>query len=111
MDPYNIITELWRLGIRVRLDGERIAVPARSLTTAQRDLLIAHKAELVEFLRQAHLTAAHAVEAALLACDHWQDGEAAREQMRRECAEVPPHLQADLLRHFQQAYGRPQRMP
>lgn len=37
-------------------------------------------------------------------CDHWRDGEPAREQMRKECEDTPPHLRADLLAHFQTEY-------
>jgi len=44
------------------------------------------------------------IEAAMKVCDHHGDGEPAREQMRRDCLELPPHLQADLLEHFQ---GKP----
>ena len=42
--------------------------------------------------------------AAMRACDHWGDGPEAREQMRRECLETPPHLRADLLEHFRREY-------
>lgn len=42
--------------------------------------------------------------AAMAACDHHGDGPEAREQMRRECMETPPHLRADLLDHFRKAY-------
>jgi len=42
----------------------------------------------------------------LLACDHHGDDPEAREQMRQECIDTPPHLQADLLAHFTEQYGR-----
>lgn len=45
------------------------------------------------------------IEAASLACDHHGDGPEAREQMRRDCIEAPPHLRADLRDHFKQTYG------
>ena len=41
------------------------------------------------------------IEAAMKVCDHHGDGEAARADMRQQCMELPPHLQADLLAHFQ----------
>ena len=41
------------------------------------------------------------IEAAMKVCDHHGDGEAARADMRQQCLELPPHLQADLLEHFQ----------
>ena len=45
------------------------------------------------------------LEAAMRACDAWQDGHKAREQMRQDCLDTPPHLRADLLGHFVKAYG------
>lgn len=53
----------------------------------------------------AHRVTAELLKAALLACDHHRDSEAARQAMRDECLALPPHLQADLLEHFRQAYG------
>lgn len=44
------------------------------------------------------------LKAALLACDHWGDSEAARQQMRQDVEATPPHLQGDLLDHFRQTY-------
>jgi hypothetical protein len=40
------------------------------------------------------------VEAAMKVCERHGDGEAARQEMREQCLELPPHLQADLLEHF-----------
>lgn len=49
------------------------------------------------------------IAAAMRACDHHDDGPAAREQMRRDCLATPHQLRADLLAHFQRAYvGRVQ---
>ena len=45
--------------------------------------------------------------AAMSACDHWCDSETAREAMRQQCSETPPHMRADLLTHFREAYGGP----
>ncbi|ABD70547.1 hypothetical protein Rfer_2835 [Rhodoferax ferrireducens T118] len=44
--------------------------------------------------------AADLIEAAMKVCDGHGDGETARAQMRQQCIELPPHLQADLLQHF-----------
>ena len=44
------------------------------------------------------------IAAAMRRCDQFNDGEAARQEMRQQCLELPPHLQADLLQHFQ---GKP----
>jgi hypothetical protein len=46
------------------------------------------------------LLAAELIKAAMKACDRYGDGEAAREEMRQQCLEVPPELQLDLLDHF-----------
>ena len=40
------------------------------------------------------------IAAAMKVCDRYGDSEAAREDMRQQCLELPPHLQADLLEHF-----------
>lgn len=44
------------------------------------------------------------IEAAMKVCDRHGDGEAARAEMRQQCLELPPRLQADLLEHFR---GKP----
>jgi hypothetical protein len=33
-------------------------------------------------------------------CDQFNDSEAAREQMRKDCLSLSPAMQADLLAHF-----------
>lgn len=50
------------------------------------------------------------ISAAMRACDVWNDSTEAREQMRRECAETPPHLRADLLDHFRKTYPCPNQL-
>ena len=40
------------------------------------------------------------INAAMKQCDEFNDSEAAREQMRRDCLELSPELQADLHEHF-----------
>ena len=42
--------------------------------------------------------------AAMRACEHWADSEAARQEMRRQIAEVPHEHRAELLAHFLSAY-------
>ena len=39
--------------------------------------------------------------AAMQTCDVWKDGPEAREEMRKQCLETPPHLRADLLEHLE----------
>ncbi|MEZ5608791.1 MAG: hypothetical protein R3E52_17190 [Burkholderiaceae bacterium] len=42
--------------------------------------------------------------AAMRACDRWGDSPAARSEMRRQIAEVPPEHRAGLLAHFERTY-------
>ncbi len=49
----------------------------------------------------AALLTARLIAAAMRRCDQFNDGKEAREEMRAECLALPPHLQADLLEHFQ----------
>lgn len=44
------------------------------------------------------------LDAAMRACDAWNDTAEDREEMRRDCLETPPHLRAELLAHFERAY-------
>ena len=46
------------------------------------------------------------IEAAMRACDRYGDNEVAREEMRSQCRELSPRLQADLLEHFTGTYPR-----
>ncbi len=48
---------------------------------------------------------------AMRACDHWGDSPASRDDMRRQIAEVPPHLRAELLAHFRTHYPEPEANP
>lgn len=102
MKPDEILISLWQAGILVRLapDGVNLTAPAGRLTPGQRELVVAHKPALIDFLTSAHTTTAALIEAAMQVCDQHGDGEQARADMRRDCLELPPHLQADLLDHF-----------
>lgn len=44
------------------------------------------------------------IEAAMRVCNAHGDNEAARTEMRQQCMDLPPELQADLLDHFRSAY-------
>ena len=48
----------------------------------------------------AHRLSADLIEAAMVVCDRHGDDDVARQEMRDQCLELPPHLQADLLEHF-----------
>lgn len=49
----------------------------------------------------AHRLTKELIAAAMRRCDEFNDGELARQEMRQQCLELPPDLQADLLDHFQ----------
>ena len=53
------------------------------------------------------LLAARLMAAAMRRCDQFNDGEEARQDMREQVLETPPHLRQDLLDHFM---GRPPTM-
>lgn len=48
----------------------------------------------------AHRVAIKLVDAAMKRCDEFNDGEAARQQMRKDCLSLSPKMQADLLAHL-----------
>ena len=50
------------------------------------------------------LLAARLMAAAMLRCDQFNDSDKARQDMREQVLETPPHLRQDLLDHFM---GRP----
>ena len=102
MTPQAILKELWTAGISIQLsaDGENLVAPAGRLTPANRELLKAHKPELIALMLQARESTALLIEAAMKVCDHHGDGDQAREDMRQQCIDTPPHLRQDLLDHF-----------
>lgn len=108
MTPETITRRLWAAGLRLELteDGRLFARPADRLTDEMRGLCREHKAELIDFMQQAEATATALIEAAMRACDAWNDTDQAREQMRRECLETPPHLRADLLDQLRHTYPK-----
>lgn len=44
------------------------------------------------------------LDAAMQACDYWQDSPQARQAMRAQLEQTPPHLHRDLTDHFRQSY-------
>lgn len=106
MTPDRVMAEMWSQGISVRLatDGRNLAVPAGRLDARQRALLVAHKAALVGFLLAAHETTTLLLSGAMRACDHFEDDETAREEMRAACLATPLHLRQDLLQHLMRTY-------
>lgn len=102
MTPHTILIALWNCGVRLRLtpDGQNLTAPAGKLTPEQRALVLTHKPALVDFLHESHSTTTALIEAAMLRCEQWGDGESAREAMRADCLATPIHLQGDLLDYF-----------
>jgi len=91
------------IDLRLSDDGEKILATG-TLTDRHRDIVRENRPELVVFLLEVRHTATALIESAMRACDHFNDGPAARQQMRDDCLATPPHLAADLLAHFKQTY-------
>ena len=106
MNAETILSELLECGITPALtpDGASIEIPAGRLTTAQREAIKANKLELVACIQESARITAELLDAAMRACDHYRDGLQAREEMRRQCLELPPRHRADMLDHFRRNY-------
>jgi hypothetical protein len=107
MNAATLIREATQSGVVLRLDGGKIKASGRpEVLAAMVPQLREHRAELREFLADAHVTATALLEAAMRACDHHGDDARARAQMKAECLSIPPHLWKDLLDHLQRSYPR-----
>ncbi len=105
MSAATLIRQANDAGVSLRLeDGKVRASGNRDIVAAMIGQLREHKGELIQFLTDAHATTTALIEAAMRACDHHGDGEAAREQMRADCLATPLHLRPDLLDHFRAEY-------
>lgn len=102
MKATTLLAQLWDDGITITLapDGVNLVAPPNRLTPEQRQIIKANKPALIDFLVQAGATTDAAIAAAMRRCDEFNDGAAARQQMRQDVLSMPPHLQADLLDHF-----------
>ena len=106
MSAVTLIRQAISAGVTLRIDEGgtlKAAGPSETLrewSPHQRE----HKAELLEFLQDAHATTAQLVEAAMRCCDKHGDGPEAREEMKLQCLEIPPHLRGDLLHYFNSHY-------
>ncbi len=102
-----ILADLLAHGIEptVTPDGTGIEVPAGKLTPTQRAAIVAHKQELITRLIETSQITAQLLAAAMRRCDEFNDNEPKREQMRADCLELCPRLQADLLAHFRSTGG------
>lgn len=106
MEAAEILRRLSAAAVRLDRRGDRLSAwPAPNLTDELRELIRTHKPALVAYLTEAHQTAAELIDAAMRACDHWQDGPEARQAMRQQIEQTPLHLHRDLTDHFKQSYG------
>lgn len=106
MNAQTILADLLAHGIELECtpDGKSLTVPAGALTPAQRAQVLTHKAELIRLVQESSRLTHQLLLAAMRACDHHGDGPEAREQMRQDCLNTPPHLRADLLDYFRKTY-------
>lgn len=106
MSPAEVCWAVYAAGMTVRADGPDLVLkPAERLTPALRELLMANKPQLIQFLHDAEDTTAELLRVSMRACDHHGDGEQARADMQADVNATPPHLRGDLLEHFRKTYG------
>lgn len=113
------IDQLHGAGLTLSLTHEMglRVVPASSITPALRELILTSKVALVDYLQRPVPNSTDAanevfdpllvrklqgeiLRLAMRVCDSYNDLDAAREEMRLQVLETPPHLLADLLEHF-----------
>ena len=132
-----LLEEVSKAGLTLRLTdtGGINARPVDRITPALRDLLKAHKTDLVAALRQAEQDGlaiakspdTHATKPTELAkrsatpgdlwprleaiahkcCDHWQDSAERRAGMLAELRAMTPDWQRHWLEHLEASYGKP----
>ena len=102
MTPETILADLIQCGIEpsVTPDKTGIVVPAGKLTEAQRAAILGHKPALIACILESARVTAQLLEVAMRRCDQFNDSEKARQDMRKQVLETPPHLRQDLLEHF-----------
>ena len=109
MTPETILADLIQCDIEVSVTPDKtgIVVPAGKLTEAQRAAVLGHKPALIACILESARVTALLLEAAMRRCDQFNDSDKARQDMREQVLETPPHLRQDLLDHFM---GRPPTM-
>lgn len=98
----DILADLIECGIEpsVTADGQGIAVPAGRVNPAQRAAILANKGELIEYLIESSRITNRLLAVAMRRCDEWNDSDKARQDMREQILEVPPHQRQELLDYF-----------
>jgi hypothetical protein len=101
-----ILADLIECGIEpgVTPDETGIVVPVGKLTDEQRTAVLSQKPALIACILESARVTTELLQAAMRRCDQFNDSEKARQDMREQILETPPHLRQDLLDHFM---GRP----
>ena len=105
MSAAEVLDELAAAGVELELsDDGKLTAPAGTLTNEQRAAIKAHRAEIIERVRQAQRLTAALISAAMRACDFWGDSEEARQAMRQDVLHYPPTMRGELLDYFNSHY-------
>lgn len=106
MSAAEVLDELAAAGVALELsDDGKLTAPAGTLTNEQRAAIKAHRAEIIERVRQAQRLTAALITAAMRACDFWGDSEEARQAMRQDVLSYPPAMRPELLAYFNSRYS------
>jgi len=107
MTAQTLIRQASAAGVELRLIDGKVKASGNAAALAELvPQLRQHKPELIQFLQEAHVTTTALIAAAMRACDHFNDSDAAREAMRLDCLNTPLHLRVDLLDHFNETYPK-----
>ena len=88
-------------GLVLNTDGERLFVgPASALTDELRELIRAHKVELLIAVREAERVTADLIDAIQRCCNIRGDTERNRAGLIAEAGDFTPDHQRDLIEHF-----------
>ena len=98
MNPLQTVLDA---GLHLRTDGDRLIVaPSSLLDDTLRDLIRAHKGELLAAARDAEVTFANLVDAINRCCDLRGDDDRNRDGLIAEAADYSVEAQRDLIEHF-----------
>lgn len=102
MNVPELIEQAQSDGVTFRVAGDKVRVNAPPGQLERwLPMLRSHRTEI-----RAWLTAGDLIAAAMRACDHYGDSEAAREQMVKDCLDTPPELRQELREHFERSYPK-----
>ena len=99
MNVPELIEQAQSDGVTFRVAGDKVRINAPDGRLVRwLPILRPHRTEI-----RAWLTAGDLIAAAMRACDHHGDSEAARQEMVKDCLDTPPELRQELQEHFQRA--------